>query len=70
MVKLQLYIKQDDIGQKEYERFKHLIDVGDIVWAHGTVFKTKMGEITIKVDKFELLSKCLHPLPEKFHGLA
>jgi lysyl-tRNA synthetase, class II len=66
---LQLYIKQDDIGQKAYDDFKHLIDVGDIIWAHGSVFKTKMGEITIKVDKFELLSKCLFPLPEKFHGL-
>lgn len=66
---LQLYIKQDDIGDKAYEQFKHLIDVGDIVWAQGNVFKTKMGEITIKVNKFELLSKCLFPLPEKFHGL-
>lgn len=66
---LQLYLKQDDIGQQAYEQFKHLIDVGDIVWAHGSSFKTKMGEITIKVDKLELLSKCLFPMPEKFHGL-
>ncbi len=66
---LQLYIKQDDIGQQAYEQFKQFIDTGDIVWAQGTVFKTKMGEVTIKVEKFELLSKCLFPMPEKFHGL-
>ena len=66
---LQLYLKQDDLGEKTYEQFKHLIDTGDIVWAQGVSFKTKMGEITIKVEKLELLSKCLFPMPEKFHGL-
>lgn len=66
---LQLYFKQDDMGQQAYEQFRNFIDVGDIIWAHGTAFKTKMGEITLKVDEFKLLSKSLYPLPEKFHGL-
>ena len=66
---LQLYFKQDDIGQAQYEQFKKFIDIGDIIWVKGSSFKTKMGEITIKVEAFELLSKCLYPLPEKFHGL-
>jgi lysyl-tRNA synthetase, class II len=66
---LQLYFKQDDMGQKAYEEFRKFIDIGDIIWAQGTAFKTKMGEITLKVSSFELLAKCLFPLPEKFHGL-
>lgn len=68
--KLQIYIKHDAVGDEQFEIFKHLIDIGDIVWCQGTAFKTKMGEITLKVDLFVLESKCLHPLPEKFHGLA
>ena len=66
---LQLYFKQDDIGQEAYEKFRQFIDIGDIIWVHGTSFKTKMGEITLKVESFELLSKSLYPMPEKFHGL-
>ncbi len=66
---LQLYFKQDDMGQDAYEQFRKFIDVGDIIWAQGPAFKTKMGEITIKVESFKLLSKCLYPMPEKFHGL-
>lgn len=67
--KLQLYLKQDDIGTEQYEFFRKNIDIGDYLWAHGSSFKTKMGEITLKVDTFILLAKCLFPLPEKFHGL-
>ena len=65
---LQLYLKQDELGNT-YDLFKKFIDVGDIVWAKGSSFKTKTGETSIKVDAFELLSKCFFPLPEKFHGL-
>lgn len=68
--KLQIYIKQDVIGQREFDFFKQYIDMGDIIWCKGTSFRTKMGEITLKVEHFELQSKSLHPLPEKFHGLA
>ena len=66
---LQLYIKQDDIGPDHYEQFKKFIDSGDVFWAKGTAFTTKTGQITLKVDAFQLLSKSLFPLPEKFHGL-
>ncbi len=68
--KIQIYIRNDDIGQKAFDLFNRYVDIGDIVWVKGRSFKTKMGEITIKVSQFELLSKCLHPLPEKFHGLT
>jgi lysyl-tRNA synthetase, class II len=67
--KLQIYIRSDVVGEKEFEIFEHLIDIGDILWVSGPAFKTKTGEITLRVEKFTLLSKCLYPLPEKFHGL-
>jgi lysyl-tRNA synthetase, class II len=67
---IQLYVKKDAIGEKDFDFFMHKIDVGDIVWVRGTLFKTKMGEITLKIDELNLLSKCLHPLPEKYHGLV
>lgn len=67
--RLQLYIKLDVVGEQAFQLFEHLIDLGDIIWCEGTSFVTKTGEITLRVTKFALLSKCLHPLPEKFHGL-
>lgn len=67
---IQVYIKQDNIGDESFEQFKKFFDVGDIVWVKGPVFKTKLGEVTIKANELSLLSKCLHPLPEKFHGLV
>jgi len=68
--KLQLYIKKDVLGEQAFEHFKKHTDLGDIVWVSGTLFVTKMGEVTLEVKQLELLSKCLHPLPEKFHGLT
>ncbi|MFZ5953464.1 MAG: lysine--tRNA ligase [Candidatus Dependentiae bacterium] len=68
--RVQIYLRQDDIGQEKYEQFKKFYDVGDIIWCSGHSFKTKMGEITLAVKQIELLSKCLYPLPEKFHGLT
>ncbi len=68
--RLQVYIRQDVIGQELFDRIKQFIDVGDIIWCTGTSFKTKTGEVTIKATDVALLSKSLHPLPEKFHGLA
>lgn len=67
--RLQIYIKQDIVGEQHFEFLKQFVDLGDIVWASGTVFKTKTGEITLSVEEFALLSKSLHPLPEKYHGL-
>ncbi len=68
--KIQLYIRQDVLGEEKFKFFQHMIDIGDIVWIKGSPFKTKTGEVTLKVLDFELLSKCLFPLPEKFHGLT
>ncbi|MFA5074793.1 MAG: lysine--tRNA ligase [Candidatus Babeliales bacterium] len=67
---LQLYIKQSEVGDELFEFFKNKIDAGDIIWVKGTSFKTKMGEITLKIKELTLLSKCLHALPEKYHGLV
>jgi lysyl-tRNA synthetase class 2 len=67
--RMQLYISNDSIGEAAHGAFKHW-DLGDILGAEGTLFKTKTGELTVKVAKLRLLSKSLRPLPEKFHGLA
>ncbi|MGI6084295.1 MAG: lysine--tRNA ligase [Acetivibrionales bacterium] len=66
--RIQLYVRINDVGEDYYESFKKL-DIGDIIGVTGRVFKTRMGEISIHVDSFTLLSKSLRPLPEKFHGL-
>lgn len=66
--KIQLYVRINDIGAEEYENFKKL-DLGDIIGVKGYVFRTKMGEISVHVTSYTLLSKSLRPLPEKFHGL-
>lgn len=68
--KIQIYVRKDEIGEEAFEQFEKFVDIGDIVWVRGPSFKTKMGEVTIKVQSFTLLSKSLHPLPDKFHGLA
>ncbi len=67
--KIQIYVKEDAIGEKLFNLFEHSIDLGDILWVSGTLFKTQRGEISLRVSNFSLQSKCLHPLPEKFHGL-
>ena len=67
---LQLYFKQATVGDEQFQLFTDSIDIGDIIWVEGTSFTTKTGEITLRVESFELLSKCLHPLPEKFHGIS
>ena len=67
--RVQLFISKDNIGEEIYESFKHW-DLGDILAAIGMVFKTKTGELSIKVTELRLLTKSLRPLPEKFHGLA
>ncbi len=65
--KIQLYFRQDHLG----ERFAHyeLLDVGDWIGVEGPLFRTRTGEITVRVDGLELLAKSLRPLPEKWHGL-
>ena len=66
--RLQAYLREDTLGNKEYSLFS-LMDIGDIILVEGTLFKTKTGELTILARSFTLLAKCLHPLPEKWHGL-
>ncbi|MBU2638777.1 MAG: lysine--tRNA ligase [Nanoarchaeota archaeon] len=65
--RIQLYFSSDEL-KKKYELLQY-IDLGDYLGAEGEVFRTKRGELSIDVKKFELLSKALRPLPEKFHGL-
>jgi lysyl-tRNA synthetase class 2 len=65
---IQFYVRKDIVGERDYQIFNKL-DIGDIIGIEGTIFKTRTGELTIKVIKFEILTKSLLPLPEKFHGL-
>lgn len=66
--KIQLFFRINDLGEEAYSEFKKL-DIGDIIGVTGTVFKTHMGEISVRVSEYMLLAKSLRPLPEKFHGL-
>jgi len=66
---IQLYVTRDALGEKAYDDFKKW-DIGDILGAEGTLFKTKTGELSVKVDGIRLLAKSLRPLPEKYHGLT
>jgi len=66
---IQLFVQKNALPEGLYEEFKGW-DLGDILGAEGTMFKTKTGELSIKVDALRLLTKALRPLPEKFHGLA
>ena len=65
---IQLYVRRDVIGEEEYAGFKKF-DIGDVIGIKGQVFRTKMGEISIRCTDVVLLAKSLLPLPEKFHGL-
>jgi lysyl-tRNA synthetase class 2 len=67
--RIQIYVTNDVTGEAVHASFKHW-DLGDIVGAIGTLFKTKTGELTVKATGLRLLAKSLRPLPEKFHGLA
>ncbi|MDD2720825.1 MAG: lysine--tRNA ligase [Gallionella sp.] len=67
--RIQLYISNNDTGEAAHNDFKHY-DMGDILGAVGTLFKTKTGELSVRVSQLRLLTKSLRPLPEKFHGLS
>ncbi len=66
--KLQIYVKINNVGQEQFDLFNS-VDLGDIVGCEGTLFVTRMGEKTLSVTRVELLSKALHPLPDKHSGL-
>ena len=66
---IQAYLKKDGVGEKAYQSFLDLFDIGDFVQLRGTLFKTKKGEKTLEISSYKMLAKSLLPLPEKFHGL-
>ncbi|MCX7698584.1 MAG: lysine--tRNA ligase [Candidatus Goldbacteria bacterium] len=65
---IQFYVRKDIIGERDYQIFNKL-DIGDIIGIEGNIFRTRTGEMTLKVIKFDILTKSLLPMPEKFHGL-
>lgn len=66
---LQGFVQKNHLGEEKHLLFKKYIDVGDIIGIVGILFKTKTGELTLKVNDFQILTKSLRPLPEKWHGL-
>lgn len=67
--RIQLYFKKDHLPEATFQAIQDW-DLGDIVWARGTLFKTRTGELTVAVTETELVTKSLRPMPEKFHGLS
>jgi len=67
--RIQLYVTADAVGAETLAAFKHW-DLGDLLGAEGTLFKTRTGELSLKVTSIRLLTKSLRPLPDKFHGMA
>ncbi len=67
--RIQIYVRRDDVGEDAYKDFK-AYDIGDVIGVKGFVFKTKSGEVSVHAQEITLLTKSLHPLPEKFHGLT
>lgn len=66
--RIQIYVKRDVLGDDRFQVFR-AIDVGDLLGVEGKVFRTHAGELTVLVEDFVFLGKCLRPLPEKWHGL-
>jgi lysyl-tRNA synthetase class 2 len=66
--RIQVYLRSDMIGEKAFEMFT-LYDLGDCILVEGELFKTRTGELTVLCSSYRFLAKCLHPLPEKWHGL-
>ncbi len=67
--KLQVYIRLDAVGERDFQLFK-LLDLGDIIGVEGYLFRTRTGELTVHAERLQFLSKALLPLPEKWHGLT
>ncbi|HPA20627.1 MAG TPA: lysine--tRNA ligase [Verrucomicrobiae bacterium] len=67
---IQIFIQKDALGEAAYARFKTLTDLGDFIGVDGTLFTTKTGEKSIRVESFALLAKAIRPLPDKWHGLT
>jgi lysyl-tRNA synthetase class 2 len=69
LAKIQIYIRKDTVGEDKFKFIKEFVDLGDIVGVKGKLFRTQTGELTVEVEELQILSKCLHPLPEKWHGI-
>jgi len=67
--RIQIYLRKDLVGEENFSLFNEFVDLGDILGVKGNLFRTRTGELTVEVRSFRLLAKCLHPLPEKWHGL-
>jgi lysyl-tRNA synthetase class 2 len=67
--RIQIYLRQDILGEEAYKFFKRDFDIGDFIGVTGYLFRTRTGEITLQANEFKMLAKSLHPLPEKWHGL-
>lgn len=67
--RVQIYLRQDEIGDDAYEMFRRDVDLGDFIAARGHMFRTRTGEVSLHVEAITFLSKALLPLPEKWHGL-
>lgn len=67
--RIQIFLRQDNLGEETYKNFLKDYDLGDFVQVTGTLFKTKTGELTVQVAEIEMLAKAIAPMPEKFHGL-
>ncbi len=68
--RIQLFLRQNNLGDETYKNFLKDYDLGDFVQATGTLFQTKTGELTLQVAELELLAKAIAPMPEKYHGLT
>ncbi len=68
--RLQVYFKKDDLGEDRFKLAQKMLDLGDIIGVEGYLFETRTGELTIHVEKFELLAKAIRPLPEKYHDMS
>lgn len=66
----QASIQQDEVGKDNFKRFLKLVDIGDFVGVEGEMYKTRVGQTTVKATEVQLLGKTLHPLPEKYHAIA
>jgi lysyl-tRNA synthetase class 2 len=66
---IQIYLRKDDLGEETFDQFLHLIDLNDFVEATGSLFRTKTGEVSVRVTSFRILTKALNPPPDKWHGL-
>lgn len=68
--RIQLFAVRDELPEGEYNEIFKKLDIGDIIWCQGVLFKTQTGELSVRLSAFKLLTKSLQPLPEKHHGLS